>query len=61
MLTLRTSEHIRTSRCLKSFRSLSHATSWIVRQRADLARVHLEETKRADREERRQWLAQHDK
>ena len=58
MLTLRCSQQLRTSRHLKGFRSCRTSTGWS-RRRAAGRQLVLAEVALANRELRRQWLAQH--
>lgn len=56
MITLKTSQHLRSMRHLKSFRSAAAGTGrsmW----RVELGRIHQEEVARINRELRRRWLA----
>ena len=55
MLTLRSSQHLRTGRHLKSFRALSTSTG-LSRAPAEQGRLWQEEAALAQRQWRRHWL-----
>jgi hypothetical protein len=57
MLTLKTSQQLRTMRHLKSFRSCPTNTGRLM-WRAELARIYQEDVALANRELRRRWLAE---
>lgn len=56
MLTLKGSDHARTSRNIKGFRSCRHTTG-INAKYLDRGRIRLEEARRIRREARRLWLS----
>jgi hypothetical protein len=55
MLTLKTSDNVRTSRNLKGFRSCTHTTGAAAKD-LDRGRIMHEETQRLRREARLAWL-----